>query len=66
MIRGLSSPPIKPRNEAPRNETPRDPDAVLAMNLARDFKRQRSAKEAERSQEERSATKGKFISTLRR
>ena len=59
--RGLASPPVKPRTE-----TPTDPDAILAMNLARDFKRQRSAKEAQRSQEERSATKGKFISTLRR
>ena len=59
--RGLASPPIKPRTE-----TPTDPDAILAMNLARDFKRQRSAKEAQRSQEERSATKGRFISTLRR
>ena len=59
--RGLSSQPVKPRTE-----TPTDPDAILAMNLARDFKRQRSAKEAQRSQEERSATKGRFISTLGR
>ena len=59
--KGLASPPVKPRTE-----TPTDPDAILAMNLARDFKRQRSAKESQRSQEERSATKGKFISTLRR
>ena len=59
--RGATSPPMKPRTE-----TPTDPDAILAMNLARDFKRQRSAKEAQRSQEERSATKGRFISTLRR
>ena len=61
ISRGLASPPVKPRTE-----TPTDPDAILAMNLARDFKRQRSAKEARRSQEERSATKGRFISTLRR
>ena len=59
--RGTTSPPVKPRTE-----TPTDPDAILAMNLARDFKRQRSAKETRRSQEERSATKGRFISTLRR
>ena len=59
--RGLSSQPVKPRTE-----TPTDPDAILARNLARDFKRQRSAKEVQRSQEERDATKGKFISTLRR
>ena len=59
--RGTTSPPVKPRTE-----TPTDPDAILAMNLARDFKRQRSAKEAQRSQEERSATKGRFISTLGR
>ena len=50
----------------PKTEAPIDPDAILARNLARDFKRQRSAKEAQRSQEERDATKGKFISTLRR
>ena len=61
ISRGLASPPVKPRTE-----TPTDPDAILAMNLARDFKRQRSAKETRRSQEERSATKGRFISTLRR
>jgi len=61
MIRGLSSPPVKPRTEPTT-----DPDAIEAVNLARDFKRQRSAKEAQRSQEERDATKGKFISTLRR
>jgi hypothetical protein len=59
--RGLASPPVKPRTE-----TPTDPDAIEAMNLARNFKRQRSAKEARRSQEERDATRGKFISTLRR
>ena len=59
--RGLASPSVEPKTEAQI-----DPDAILARNLARDFKRQRSAKEAQRSQEERDATKGKFISTLRR
>ena len=49
-----------------RTEYTTDPDATLAVNLARDFKRQRSAKEAERSQKEKDATKGKFISTLGR
>ena len=50
----------------PKTESTPDPDAILAMNLARDFKRQRSAKEGQRSQEEKDATKGKFISTLGR
>ena len=50
----------------PKTESTPDPDAILAMNLARDFKRQRSAKEDQRSQEEKDATKGKFISTLGR
>ena len=60
--RGLTrSPSVKPRTEPTT-----DPDAIEAVNLARNFKRQRSAKEAQRSQEERDATKGKFISTLRR
>tara|TARA_R100000388_G_scaffold28718_1_gene22274 strand:- start:42 stop:848 length:807 start_codon:yes stop_codon:yes gene_type:complete len=59
--RGLSSAPVKPRTEPTT-----DPDVIEALNLARDFKRQRSAKEAQRSQEERDATRGKFISTLRR
>jgi len=58
----LEDSPMRP---APK-PSPTDPDAILARNLARDFKRQRSAKEAQRSQEERDATKGKFISTLRR
>ena len=49
-----------------KTEYTTDPDAALAVNLAKDFKRQRSAKEAQRSQEERDATKGRFISTLRR
>jgi len=59
--RGLSRAPVKPRTEPTT-----DPDAIEAVNLARDFKRQRSAKEAQRSREERDATKGRFISTLRR
>ena len=50
----------------PKTESTPDPDAILAMNLARDFKRQRSAKEGQRSQEEKDATKGKFITTLGR
>jgi len=49
----------------PKTEPTTDPDAIEAVNLARDFKRQRSAKEARRSQEERDATRGKFISTIR-
>ena len=59
--RGLSRAPVKPRTEPTT-----DPDAIEAVNLARDFKRQRSAKEAQRSREERDATKGRFITTLRR
>ena len=61
----FSEPATKPKTE-PKTEPTTDPDAILAMNLARDFKRQRSAKEARRSQDERSATRGRFISTLRR
>tara|TARA_Y100000401_G_C8316443_1_gene222745 strand:- start:59 stop:886 length:828 start_codon:yes stop_codon:yes gene_type:complete len=61
----FSEPTTKPKTE-PKTEPTTDPDAILAMNLARDFKRQRSAKEARRSQDERSATRGRFISTLRR
>ena len=61
-------PSIRPEDvEIPtRPKSPTDPDAILAMNLARDFKRRRSSKEAERSQEERDATKGRFITTLGR
>ena len=43
-----------------------DPHAIEAVNVLRDFKRQRSSKEASRSQEERDATRGKFITTLGR
>jgi len=57
---------VEPKTDKPKTESRPDPDAILAMNLARDFKRQRSAKEAERSQKEKDATKGKFISTLGR
>ena len=57
---------VKPKTVKPKTESTPDPDAILAMNLARDFKRQRSAKEDQRSQEEKDATKGKFISTLGR
>ena len=71
--RGLSSPPVTLRMQRaispavkPRTETPIDPDAILAMNLARDFKRKRSSKELERSQAEKDATGGKFITTLGR
>jgi hypothetical protein len=59
--RGLASPPVEPKTEVPI-----DPDAILARNLARDFKRQRSSMENQRSQEEKDATRGKFITTLRR
>jgi hypothetical protein len=57
---------VEPKTVEPKTESRPDPDAILAMNLARDFKRQRSAKEGQRSQEEKDATKGKFISTLGR
>ena len=60
------TPPLRPETGPEPTPPPTDPDAILARNLARDFKRQRSAKEAERSQKEKDATKGRFISTLRR
>ena len=60
------TPPPRPETGPEPTPPPTDPDAILARNLARDFKRRRSTKEARRSQEERDATKGRFISTLRR
>ena len=59
-------PPPRPETGPEPTPPPTDPDAVLARNLARDFKRQRSSLEAKRSEKERAATRGRFISTLRR
>ena len=49
-----------------KNNISSDSNARLAVKKAQNFRRQRSSLEAERSQREQEATKGKFITTLGR